>query len=82
MKFFAGIVLGAVLSIGTVSMFGQEHEHQFHPRLRRAIEALRDARGYMEAAPHDFGGHKADAMRATDEAIHQLEICSQYRDRR
>jgi hypothetical protein len=32
----------------------------------------------MEHAAHDFGGHRADALRATDEAIHQLELCLKY----
>jgi hypothetical protein len=36
----------------------------------------------MEAAPHDFGGHKADAIRATDEAIKQLNFALAYRERR
>jgi hypothetical protein len=43
-----------------------------YTRLAAAIAALRDARAYMEAAPHDFGGHKADAMRATSEATRPL----------
>lgn len=49
-----------------------------HPEIHRALEALRDARAHLQAAAHDFGGHKADAIRATDEAIHQLEICERY----
>jgi len=36
----------------------------------------------MEAAPHDFGGHKAAAIRASDEAIRQLELALQYRARK
>jgi hypothetical protein len=32
----------------------------------------------MDHAAHDFGGHKVEALRATDEAIRQLEICMQY----
>jgi hypothetical protein len=32
----------------------------------------------MEHAAHDFGGHRADALRATDDAIRQLEICLRY----
>ncbi len=47
----------------------EKAQREFHPRLVKAIEALRDARGYLAEAPHDFGGHKAEAVRATDEAI-------------
>jgi len=49
-----------------------------HPEIREAIAALRRAREHMEHAAHDFGGHKAEALRATDEAIHQLETCLKY----
>jgi hypothetical protein len=49
-----------------------------HPEIREALESLRRARRHMAEAAHDFGGHKADALRATDEAIHQLEICMKF----
>jgi len=49
-----------------------------HPQIRAALTALRDARSHLQETAHDFGGHKAEAIRATDEAIHQLEICLRY----
>ena len=49
-----------------------------HPEIREAIAALRRAKGHMEHAAHDFGGHRVDALRATDEAIHQLEECLKF----
>jgi hypothetical protein len=49
-----------------------------HPEIHDAIEALRRAKAHMEHAAHDFGGHRVDAIRATDEAIRQLEICLKY----
>jgi hypothetical protein len=49
-----------------------------HPEIRDALESLRRARAHMDHAAHDFGGHKADALRATDEAIRQLQICLQF----
>jgi hypothetical protein len=77
MKFIAGIVLGVVLTAGA-SLYAQ-NEREMHPRIAAAINALRDARQYLVAAPHDFGGHKADAIRATDEAIRQLDFALKYR---
>jgi hypothetical protein len=35
----------------------------------------------MAEAPHDFGGHKDAAIRATDEAIRQLNFALAYRGR-
>lgn len=49
-----------------------------HPEIRESLEALRKARKHIQEAAHDFGGHRAEALRATDEAIRQLEICMKY----
>ena len=49
-----------------------------HPEIRDAIAALRRAKEHLEHARHDFGGHRVEAVRATDEAIHQLEVCLKY----
>ena len=49
-----------------------------HPEIREAIASLRRAKEHLEHAAHDFGGHRVEAIRATDEAIRQLEICLKY----
>jgi hypothetical protein len=49
-----------------------------HPEIREALAALRRAKEHMEHAAHDFGGHRVEALRATDEAIKQLEICLKF----
>lgn len=49
-----------------------------HPEIRAAIESLRHAREHLEHAAHDFGGHRVDAIRSIDEAIHQLQVCLEY----
>lgn len=49
-----------------------------HPEIRAALESLRHAREHIHDAAHDFHGHKVEALRAVDAAIHQLEICMQY----
>ena len=78
MKFLSGLVLGCLLCSGAWTLSAQ-NERAMHPRIARAIAGLKDARAYMEAAPHDFGGHKADAIRAADEAIRQLNFALAYR---
>ena len=78
MKFVTGMIMGVVLSVGASSLLAQR---DFHPRLTHAVEALRDARAYLAEAPHDFGGHRAEAVRATDEAIKQIELARAYRPR-
>jgi len=49
-----------------------------HPEIREAIASLRRAREHLNHAQHDFGGHRADAIRATDEAIRQLQLCLEH----
>jgi hypothetical protein len=49
-----------------------------HPEIREAIASLRRAKEHMEHAAHDFGGHRVEAIRATDAAIRQLEECLRY----
>jgi hypothetical protein len=55
-------------------------EKAAHPRIVKAIDALQDAVAYMKAAPHDFGGHKADAIRDSEQAIKQLREALKYRE--
>ncbi len=49
-----------------------------HPEIREAIAALRRAKDHLEHGAHDFGGHRVEAIRATDEALHQLQLCLEY----
>lgn len=49
-----------------------------HPEIRDALRAMRVAKDHMEHAEHDFGGHRVEAIKATDEAIRQLEICLKF----
>jgi len=49
-----------------------------HPEIRKAIAALERAKYDLQHAAHDFGGHRADALAATDKAIEQLRLALQY----
>ena len=49
-----------------------------HPEIRAAIRSLERAKVDLQRAAHDFGGHRADALRATDEAIKQLRLALEY----
>ena len=51
---------------------------QVHPEIRDAIASLRKAKERMRHAAHDFGGHRAEALRVTDEAIRELEVCLRF----
>jgi len=49
-----------------------------HKEIRDAIGSLRIARNYLQTATQDFGGHRAVAIRAIDESLHQLQLCQAY----
>jgi hypothetical protein len=53
---------------------GGEH----HPKIRHAIKALEAARDDLQDASHDFGGHRAEALEAVNNAIKQLQEALQY----
>ena len=54
-------------------------EAQQHPRIANAIRALESAVTYMQAAPHDFGGHKAKAIQDSKGAITELRAALKFR---
>ncbi len=50
-----------------------------HPEsAKRSNESLRRAKAHMEHAAHDFGGHRVEAIEATNQAIKQLELCLKF----
>jgi hypothetical protein len=49
-----------------------------HPQIKEALAALRRAKEHMEHAAHDFGGHRVEAIEATNRAIQQLELCLKF----
>jgi hypothetical protein len=73
MSFFALLVL--LLALSPISPAGERH-----PEIQAALNALQNARAHLQSAAHDFQGHRVDAIRAVDEAIHQLQICMRYED--
>jgi hypothetical protein len=53
-----------------------------HPRMARALVSLHDAKDYMDKAPNDFGGHKAAAIKACDDAIKEITEAMKFDPKR
>lgn len=49
-----------------------------HPHLAAAITELQAARQELQTAANDFGGHKAKAIKAVDNAIKQLKEAQKF----
>lgn len=46
-----------------------------HPEIEAALDSLRGARAHLMEAKHDYHGHRAEALKHVDAAIHEAEIC-------
>jgi hypothetical protein len=76
------VLLVAAVSMASLPVQAETYgqERRAHPRIAKAIHHLRDAVAYMEAAPHDFGGHKAAAIASSNQAIRDLQEALKYRE--
>ena len=74
-----GLVLALLAALAEARPQGMRSEKAEHPRIAKAIHSLEDAIDYMQKAPHDFGGHREDAIRASRAAIEQLKLALAYR---
>ncbi len=80
----AGVLMG--FAIGGQPMFAiaapaltVQSEEAAHPRIARALHQMKEALHELEAAPDDFGGNKAAAIRDTRAAIHSLKRALYFR---
>jgi hypothetical protein len=64
-----------LLAVGTIATprYANTAPPPEYPHIRGAAAELREARNELQHAAHDFCGHRADALRATDAALRQLE---------
>ncbi|HEV7516654.1 MAG TPA: hypothetical protein VGR07_10175 [Thermoanaerobaculia bacterium] len=74
----AFLLLVLPASTSFVSAKGLGHEKKEHPRIAKAIKDLEGAIDYLQKAPHDFGGHRAEAVEASQKAIQQLKLALQF----
>jgi len=78
----ASVMLAFVLGVFATTAFTnieRQNEAKKHPRIEKAIDQMKDALDYMNHAPDDFGGHKAQAIADTRAAIKSLKAALGYR---
>ncbi|HZT59956.1 MAG TPA: hypothetical protein VFA21_15205 [Pyrinomonadaceae bacterium] len=68
--FLSCLTLACAFAAGTSNASAAER----HPEIRKAINALERARTDLQNAAHDFCGHRAEALEATDNALRQLRL--------
>ncbi len=67
--FAAGLMLGLAASAWTAER---------HPEIRAAQRNLASAKSHLEAAAHDFGGHRVKAIEFIDKAQGELRDALQF----
>ena len=75
----AAATLGAVTVTPGLAQNTVRTETASHPRIAAAIRELEESIRYMEAASHNFGGHKAKAIADSRAADVQLRLALAYR---
>jgi hypothetical protein len=57
-----------------------DHHHHWlhHEEMDKALGALRDARAHLDKGGHDFGGHRIEAIKAADHAIHEIQAAVDF----
>jgi hypothetical protein len=77
---FVGFAIGGqpLVAIAAPGMTIQSEEAA-HPRVAKALHQMKEALHELEAAPDDFGGNKAAAIRDTRAAIHSLKKALYFR---
>jgi hypothetical protein len=74
----AAVALGAAGWAMTDGEAVAQTKSQHHPRLHRALHELRQAHHNLKGAQGTFGGHRSEALRDVDRAIHQVERALRY----
>jgi hypothetical protein len=75
-----GILVGTVLlglTFGLASS-GWTAERERHPEIRAAQRDLASAKGHLQAAARDFGGHRAKAVALIDQAQEELRKAVEF----
>jgi hypothetical protein len=70
-RFFIASFALLALAASPVRLMAETIEEE-HPRLERSIHELEETIKFLEAAPHDFGGHREQAIHDCREALRQL----------
>jgi hypothetical protein len=77
------IILSVVIFLCTTGFVlvqeNRKTEAARHPRIETAIKELESAIDYMEKAPEDFGGFKAQAIIDSKKAVLSLKRALNYR---
>jgi len=56
-------------------------EREMHPEISAAMTHLREAKQNLENAKHDFGGHRASALKHVTEAMEECRLALEFKEK-
>jgi hypothetical protein len=82
------VLLGLGLTLATAGVLAynaaptraeaDENRKERHPHIHHVLHELRAARNELEKSSCDLGGHRAEAVKAIDHAVKQLETALEH----
>jgi len=75
------LALVSLLAVSIGNNFVTSASAEPQPKMREALDSLRAAKGALEAANHDKGGHRAKALELTSAAIDQVQAGLKFDNR-
>jgi len=76
MKIAALLLFTLIMMASSVSFSFQREDRP--AEVDRAEQALRNAKGELDHAGAEWGGHRVQAMKHIDAALHELELAEQW----
>lgn len=77
-KIAATLMLSSALSLGMMTTTISPASAQGQEEMNEAIQHLREAKGSLEHATQNKGGHRENAMHLIDQAIAEVEAGKAY----
>jgi hypothetical protein len=79
----AGLLAISALALYTnTRLFAQDEQgpqpKEGHPIMVKALHELEQAQKDLQAAQHDFGGHRVSALKACNQAIAECKLALNY----
>jgi hypothetical protein len=73
MRIASTVVLALLIMFSSVSVLPASPQRDVPAEMNSATQALRSARGELEHAGAEWGGHRVAAMKHIDEALKELQ---------
>jgi hypothetical protein len=73
-----GILIGTVLVCLTLGLASSGWTAERHPEIRAAQRDLASAKGHLQRAARDFGGHRAKAVALIEQAQEELRQAVEF----